>query len=63
MASKMHGDGATLAPVVPVEVVFVTLDGDGWFPFMATKQACDAVRNGEEPAFVFMAALGLSERN
>lgn len=63
MAKKMNGDGATLNPAVPAEVVYAKRGQSAWFPFVVPKAACEAVRMGEQPGFVFRAMLGLSERN
>ena len=59
----MHGDGATLAAAVPVDVVYARNGESRWYPFIVPKVSCEAVRNGEQPAFLFAASLGLSERN
>lgn len=63
MAKKMSGDGETLAPAVPTEVVYATSGGLKWIPFVVSKVACEAVRNGEQPGFIFKALLGMCERN
>lgn len=60
---RKNSDGAAHVSSVPVEVVYAMVGKSAWWPFVVPKCACDAVRNGEQPAFLLMASLGLSERN
>lgn len=59
----LPGDGAALEPAVPTEVVYAKAGDSASIPFVVPKAVCDAVRSGEQPAFVFIAGLGLAERN